>query len=379
MLHLIPADDPKQALRIRRFLMAAGTYIVNAALVSILYSWLGFVESRVIVTGLLAILAVNGVFFGVIRSGLNRRLRDPSLTKPQIVAALVLLMYVAYYANEGRGALLMLALTALVFGLFRLNAREFLLIVLFNQLAYGGLIALLAHTEPGRLNLRLEILHWSVMSAMLPWFGLMGHYIKTTQNKLRQSKTELETALATIKHMVLCDELTGVRNRRFLLQALQNEKARCDRGADIFCVCMLDIDHFKAINDRFGHPGGDRVLATFAIYVRNALRNIDVLARYGGEEFVLLLAQTRLEGARVLAERLRRQIEELVYPDFPTEFRVTVSIGIAQYSPGEELSALLARADAALYRAKLAGRNRAECAQPASEPILRRLSSASVR
>jgi len=128
---------------------------------------------------------------------------------------------------------------------------------------------------------------------------------------------------------------------------------------------MLDIDHFKQVNDTYGHPVGDRVLQAVTLACLDALRQNDSLGRLGGEEFVALLPGTDAEGALLVAERLRRQVAEAatVLDEGGAELRVTVSLGIAMLEPGEASAGdLLQRADAALYRAKEAGRNRVEMA-----------------
>jgi len=118
---------------------------------------------------------------------------------------------------------------------------------------------------------------------------------------------------------------------------------------------MIDLDHFKNVNDTFGHLAGDRVLRGFCEIARNCLRATDTLGRWGGEEFVALLPETGLKGAQILADRLRVTLEGL---RFDGEIKVTASMGVAGYREGDELAALLGRADAAMYRAKQSGRNR---------------------
>jgi diguanylate cyclase (GGDEF)-like protein len=121
---------------------------------------------------------------------------------------------------------------------------------------------------------------------------------------------------------------------------------------------MLDIDHFKAINDRFSHTVGDEVLRKLARSLRQQLRDVDLSARFGGEEFVLLLPDTDAPGARQVAEKVRLAVEEGTWGTVHPELAVTVSVGVAMLAPGDDATDLLARADAMLYRAKQSGRNR---------------------
>ncbi|PQO46035.1 GGDEF domain-containing protein [Blastopirellula marina] len=145
------------------------------------------------------------------------------------------------------------------------------------------------------------------------------------------------------------DPLTGLSNRRALDDSLESLFAMKDRYELTFSLCILDVDHFKKINDEFGHLEGDRVLQEVASLIDNCVRETDVVTRYGGEEFVVLMPSTDLEGANMFAERVRFAADE--------QLKVTVSGGVAQACASDEPKTLLARADAALYRAKGNGRN----------------------
>jgi len=139
------------------------------------------------------------------------------------------------------------------------------------------------------------------------------------------------------------------------MDALAREQSRAERLGAPFSVCLLDIDRFKAINDRFGHAAGDAVLKEFARLMPPELRVVDVYGRFGGEEFLVVLPGTDAAGALACAERIRARSEATAYPDAG---RVTVTAGVATYGGKEPVSALLARADHALYEGKSAGRNR---------------------
>jgi diguanylate cyclase (GGDEF)-like protein len=155
------------------------------------------------------------------------------------------------------------------------------------------------------------------------------------------------------------DGLTGVMNRRALDDALSDEEHRARRLQAPFAVLMVDADHFKGVNDRFGHAAGDRALQHLAALTGGQMRDIDRLGRYGGEEFVVLLPGTGLEQAQAVAERLRERVEAVPLMWQHAPLKLTVSIGIAAWrGPADALESLLARADAALYAAKRAGRNR---------------------
>lgn len=166
--------------------------------------------------------------------------------------------------------------------------------------------------------------------------------------------TEQERLKQELQQAALRDPLTGLWNRRHLLQQLEQAQAG-KRAHDLdFSLLLLDVDHFKDINDRYGHIAGDEVLVALAYALQLRLRDGDTLCRWGGEEFVVLLPQTRLDRALQLAESLRATVEQLQRPALPA---VTVSIGVVQHLRGESMDELIVRVDAALYQVKSAGRN----------------------
>ena len=183
---------------------------------------------------------------------------------------------------------------------------------------------------------------------------------KTTEESLRQSE-ELYRQLA------ITDPLTGIFNRRHFYQLSESELQRTCRYCRPLAVMMIDIDYFKRVNDSYGHAIGDQVLQALASLVREALRTIDIFARYGGEEFIVLLPETDLQAARLIAERLCRKIAETPVPIEPNPINITISVGASAFDPSAKsfpssktttLDQLIDLADKALYEAKNAGRNR---------------------
>jgi diguanylate cyclase (GGDEF)-like protein len=158
------------------------------------------------------------------------------------------------------------------------------------------------------------------------------------------------------------DGLTGVLNKRYFLERLDADVAHARRYHQHLSLLLFDIDHFKAVNDTYGHPSGDRILRGVASVVTSAVRREDVFARYGGEEFGVLARSTDLSTAVDLAERLRRTVETGHFDAEGTVIPVTISVGVASLTqlPERTAAALVAAADEALYRAKAAGRNRVE-------------------
>ncbi|HUL58460.1 MAG TPA: diguanylate cyclase [Anaeromyxobacteraceae bacterium] len=184
--------------------------------------------------------------------------------------------------------------------------------------------------------------------------------IKHLQDELRDAHRTLQAQKKQLQEQSLTDALTGLRNRRFFDERLQEEFHRAQRYSDPVSLMMIDLDHFKLVNDRWGHPTGDAVLHETAAEIRASLRDPDICARYGGEEFAVILPKTHLAGALAVAERVWRALAAKANraPD-GGEVRVTASIGIAFY-PSKDITTaelLLRFADEAMYRAKSAGRN----------------------
>ena len=173
-------------------------------------------------------------------------------------------------------------------------------------------------------------------------------------------KNEIRLAQDKMAQMAVKDPLTGLHNRRYLFEALEREKARAKRYGVNLALCMIDLDHFKRINDDHGHPAGDTVLREIGKLLLQWARETDLPCRYGGEEFAVILPGTDAEGALVACERLRRMVAEHPFKHEDLTLRVTISIGVTQHEEVSEetVSELVKRADEALYRAKREGRNR---------------------
>lgn len=170
--------------------------------------------------------------------------------------------------------------------------------------------------------------------------------------------TERRRLEEELRNLAVTDPLTGVYNRRHFQKELQREMSRSDRYTCPFSLIMLDIDHFKEVNDRFGHEAGDRVLKELTAKIIGRIRTSDLLARWGGEEFLIMLSDTKLRQALSLAEDILHQLQT---GTFSGVGRVTASFGIAEHRAGEGMDELLTRVDNLMYRAKTEGRSRLAC------------------
>jgi len=339
---------PAQRSLLQRFMIAAASTVLFIFLLAMCLIEGALSAGAFATASLSPLSAIAGVYF-VSRSGLNMRPHDRSLTVPIMLCATCAVTFVLYYVGPARPVFLLMYPVILFFGVFRLTTRTLLGVAAVALAGYAMIIVMLLLSAPGIARPHIEILQWVVLATVLIWFSFMGGYVNHLHSRLKESEY---------------DALTGIYTRRRILEVLEHEKIRCDRGAGPLCIGMLDIDRFKLVNDNFGHAVGDEVLRHAVAIGQKELRTIDFMGRYGGEEFLMVLPQTELEGARECAERVRGETQRCAFDVCGEKRNMTLSIGLAQYRPGEPVSELLERADAALYRAKAAGRNRVECEQP---------------
>jgi diguanylate cyclase (GGDEF)-like protein len=330
---------------------------------SVQRGWLTFGYEGLAVYIVVALM-VNGIFYLLIRNRFGQRLADPSLSFAQIAVAGVLALVMAYFVEEqARSLTLALLFTSFFFGIFNLTRREYLAL---SSVAVAGYIGMLLLKYPGGERtgeaFDLELLNLIILVMVLLWISLLGSYVASL-------RLRLGAALGRLKQLATCDELTGLYNRRHLMETLDQQQERCRRHGEPFALCIIDIDHFKSINDRYGHNVGDEVLRGFADRIRSHLRKMDIIGRgeadntfgrYGGEEFLLLLPYAAGDSAVSCLARLRHEVEAKPFTTSAGDLPVTFSAGVAQHLLDESNAALIDRADEALYRAKSAGRNRTE-------------------
>ncbi len=226
---------------------------------------------------------------------------------------------------------------------FSLPQAAIISLVAFFLEILGILIAL----KDGRIDLPAQKLNYFIYDAFLS-------YIAITVTILI-FKVFLDRYFETVQHILDYDPLTRVFNRRKILHELEKEYERSKRFKQPLSILMIDIDHFKRVNDTYGHLVGDLVLQKVAKVIKNSIRKIDLVGRYGGEEFLVILPGTPLQGAVRVAERIRKKIEE---ENFPIVGHITVSVGAAELREYDDIESLIHRADEKLYEAKKSGRNR---------------------
>jgi diguanylate cyclase (GGDEF)-like protein len=352
------STDRKQRLRITRSLMAANVFVACIFL-QVYAAWVGFMEVAD-VKHLSGAIGVNIVFwYAMLRSGLNQRFADPAMTLPQILSALTIIVGAYSVTGPVHGSTMMLLALVLVFGIFNMKRQGALIAGGYTVVLMGIAMLIKMRTDPALYPFKLEIAHFVLTAAIVPTISSLAAQLSNLRAKLQAQKDELGEALTRIQILATRDELTGLLNRRHMIEVLGQHRKRLDRtGHHRFCLALLDIDHFKRINDTHGHGVGDEVLRQFARTVQSALRDTDVLARWGGEEFLVLLNDTTPELANLGLERARELLAaQSLVPNLP-DLRPTFSAGLTAYTDDEPLDVCIERADRALYRAKNGGRNR---------------------
>ncbi len=342
-------------------------------------SWVGITSlSYALTTLFLALFAMAGtipwsvsVFYGTlaalisllnyvfVQRGWNLKFHDQSLAGPQTIVAIAMQLGVVLAAPQVAFPFLANLFTVFGFGMNWLPLRDAVVVWL---LGIGGTAAVFFVAQ-GQLGLpdsnAFELtLVWLYFALILARCLVLSVNSNKMRERLSDSRRKLAASLEQVKLLADHDELTGALNRRSLMVALECERVRTERSGMPFSIAMIDLDHFKRVNDAHGHAAGDEVLRGLAATVHHSMRGTDMFGRYGGEEFLLLLVGTALPLALEGLERIRTALAKKDWSSIAPDFSVTLSAGIATHHKGETIEQLLHRADLALYQAKDSGRNR---------------------
>jgi diguanylate cyclase len=358
MLNYILGNDPQQQLRMRRHLAASSTMFLLTLMIFFLY-YNDLLDVK------LPDLIFIQVFFwfgqllitASIRSGINKLSDDPSLTIPQLIWGALYLLTFTYLLTGWRSIMLMSFVAMYSFGFFKLRLREFVSVTLFGIIGYLLIILYIFIYEEDRINIKIELVQLVAFTLTMIVMTYIGSSIHRLREHNKKQRAMLQDALDLNKMLATTDELTGLYNRRYYMDKLAQQKALSERDGSDFVVCFFDLDHFKRINDNYGHHIGDMVLKEFSRLLKQNIREIDYAARFGGEEFVCLLVNTDIEQARKVMQRIKQQLEEHKFDDLAPGLRATVSIGLANFRQYETLQETLMVADNRMYEAKRRGRN----------------------
>jgi diguanylate cyclase (GGDEF)-like protein len=358
--------EAKKRIRLQQWSLALAIYLACASVMGVM-AYLGAVSRVSVMIWLGWVLSGVAVFYVLIRSGWSERFADAALTEPQIVFGLCTVLLGYWIESEIRYLGPIPLMVILNFGAFSLDWRRMAVLTLFSLVLLAATAASLHYFYPGRYDPIVDIATLLMTSVTLPATSVLAVKLAAMRSRLRMQRAELLVAVERIRELATRDELTGLANRRHAQQLMQLEFNGVDRTHKGFSVAMIDLDHFKRINDWCGHGGGDTVLQRFAEEASGAMRAGDVVCRWGGEEFLIFMPGTNAANATGIVERLRQRVEALRVATPEGEAKFTFSAGIAEHLPTESVSKMISRADAALYRAKAQGRNRVlleESAEP---------------
>ncbi|MBX3606917.1 MAG: GGDEF domain-containing protein [Piscinibacter sp.] len=361
LLNLVLGHEKAQRAGLALTFTAIGIYTFSLLLQAVNVR-LGFVDEREALALTLLIAAAQVAFYVLIRSGWSRRFGDASLVMPQMAFGLVALALAYLIDAHVRGMLLMLVALVLSYGSFTLSPRGCRGMGLFAVLLLGAVMAFAAVHDPARFHPVIEAQHFAFAAVVLPTIGYLAGVLSKLRLDLRRQRQELRDALERLNRLATIDELTGLPNRRCLLEHVPHELARCRRESQALTVALIDLDHFKRINDTLGHAAGDAVLRRFAVDAQQVLRTSDTMARWGGEEFLVLMPDCTVPEACAVLERLRRHLARRGDGSASPAPAVTFSAGVAELGRHEDLTTTLRRADEALYAAKARGRDCVETA-----------------
>jgi diguanylate cyclase len=360
---LILTDDARQRLRISRALIATAMYALCVGLL-LLTVYIGFTQLDLALWLTSGVIVSSATFYLLLRTGWNLSRADPALAFAQVLAAQTWIAVAYGITGTLHGGTLPLLALVLVFGMFNLSAREILIASVYTVIIMGAIILYKSITDASVYLARSEWFYFAMVCTIMPTISFLALQLTGMRERLRSQKRDLEIknsalqdAFARIEQMATEDELTGLMNRRFMLRVIAEHAQRHARLGHSFCLIMLDLDGFKAINDTYGHGVGDEVIRAFAREARKAMRETDVIARWGGEEFLILLNESPPHDSSVGLGRLRGALVNAVVCDSVPHLRTQFSAGITEYRPAEAIEQMIERADRALYKAKASGRN----------------------
>jgi diguanylate cyclase (GGDEF)-like protein len=353
--------DRRQRISIAMTLPAVAVYAVSCV-AQWVWARQGYASESAAAMLILVIAACQLLLYVALRSGWTLTFQDPALTLQQMVLA-ILCLGAGYAINhQVRGTLLMVVPLVLVFGAFKLAPDQCRML---GWLAFSVLgIVMIAGTtlDPVQFPPTIEFLNFVFIAITLPLVGQLTGRLSQMRFNLHGQKKELRVALEAVKSLATRDQLTGLPNRRHVLETIEAwRSSSCLHRPAPLCIAVIDLDHFKAINDRFGHPFGDKVLTNFSRAALAVIPEGDILARWGGEEFVLLMPGTPLAAALEKLEILHAHLRDPVNWRGCAHGQVKFSAGLAAYRIEESFEQTLTRADRGLYEAKRQGRDRSVC------------------
>ncbi len=346
-----------QRIRLLVLAMAAASYGLDALWLGV-YAALGATSPSIPMLYLLAGLGSIGFYALVIVRGWNLRAADPDLTLVGAATGYLIQLLFLQFAPEVGIVFLTNIFIVAAFGALSMNTRQFSVSWLVVTTGVG--FVLVSSPQPVVIpdsTWALRVATWLMFCSSVGRVVFLSRRVTHLRDRLRDRNSALRTTMNAVEHLARVDELTQAWNRRAIMACLEEEASAATLTGEPICVAMFDIDHFKQVNDRYGHLVGDQVLTRFTEIATASLRQNDRLGRYGGEEFLLVLRQTPLAAGAAVVERIRDAVQGANWASVQPGLAVTVSVGVTELQAGDSVESLCRRADAALYEAKRSGRN----------------------
>lgn len=370
---LFKTDNRKQSVVLQRTAWAISSY-VSYFFIGLLGVDAGLLQLSLQGYLLLfsCVFVVQIAIYMIVRTGYYERWPNSTFLFYQILFGCSVLSYLVIFTiPDLRATVVNVALVGLLFGIFALERRHFYILAAVPFTVFTVLLIMDLSQGLNKDKMPVFFLQWIVSLFLLISFSFIGSYLSGLRKNLRANKEqlhqqkdqlevthrELNSALRQMSEKAVRDELTGLYNRHQFSETMHSYLAIMQAPGSSLGVMMMDVDHFKQVNDIHGHLAGDEILRSFKKIPENCLRKTDFLARYGGEEFVVLLPNADLPTLKHISERIRKFVASEVFDNIEKGFGVTVSVGTTLYRNRETVEAVIARADKALYQAKMNGRN----------------------
>jgi diguanylate cyclase len=345
------------------------TYVPCMLLV-VYCGWAGLTPAHLVMPIVLAMLLTVAGFYAALRSGWSRRFADAGLILPQMLASITWDAIGYVLMGEAHAGMLMPAALTVTYGVFALHGRGAYGVQAYAIVLIGATMATMCALDPTVFPVNEAALLYTSFVVTILMLGWTGRQIAQLRERERQTRAALARTLEQIQQRATHDGLTGLHNRRHMQAALAHHLARAERDGTPLTLALLDIDHFKQVNDRHGHAAGDAVLVAFARIAEATLAHAAVVGRWGGEEF--LVVGTRGQSCDDLQAQVDHVRARLLQApiELPTgRVQVNFSAGLAAHRRGTSATSLLDGADQALYAAKQAGRGRSLVASPHAAPL----------
>jgi len=349
--------DPVLRQQVWGVLFSSATYLLYG-LITVVQVQFGFLSSRQAWILFAGSVVLNAVFYALVRSGWSARTADPGLARTQLLLG-VGVMFIAYpFLGPAAPTMVIVMSSHIVYSMFGMPPRAVWRLVAASLAALAITMVACHLAMPERYPVGTQLSAFLYALLVVPLIALLAGRVSAMTLRLQRQQEQLQQALAEVQALANRDELTRVHNRHHMTGLLGEQRRAHQQARKAMSLALIDIDHFKRINDLQGHNIGDQVLRRFAALAQEQLRLTDLVARWGGEEFLIGLPHTTRSDALEVIERLQRALADPARAGMPAGLAVSFSAGVTEMRDDETLEAAIERADQAMYAAKRSGRAR---------------------